>query len=76
MRITITAKGNKDSRNYREWTNVNEFLADIAFWFCSGNEEANEVKFFEGVIYGLIWSTSCKAEFVRNGLIFTITAEE
>ena len=76
MKVTIKAKGNKDNRNCREWTDVNSFLNDIAFWFCSGNEVANEVKFFEGVIYGLIWSTSCKAEFVRSGLIFTITAEE
>ena len=76
MTITIKAKGNTDNRNYREWTNVNEFLSDIAFWWCGGNEEAGEVKFLDGVIRGIICSNSNEVEFVRNGLIFNITVEE
>lgn len=76
MKVTIKAKGNNDNRNFREWTNVNEFLTDIAFWFCGGNEAAREVGFFEGIIRGTIYSEAKKSEFVRNGLIFEITVEE
>ena len=76
MMITIKAKGVNDSRNYREWTNVNDFLSDVAFWFCSGNECAREVGFFDGVIRGTIYSETKKSEFVRSGIIFEITVEE
>lgn len=76
MNITIKARGNTDRRNYREWTNVNEFLTDIAFWWCSGNEEAREVGYFDGIIRATIYSESKHSEFVRGGLIFEISVEE
>ena len=76
MKIIITAKGLKDERNIRTWTNLNEFLSDIAFWFCGGNEASKEVGFFEGITNSVIYGMTNNIEFVRNGIQFLITVSE
>lgn len=76
MNITITAKGAKDESNYRTWTNINEFLNDIAFWYCGGDENRKEIGFYEGMCSSVIYGLTKNIEFTRSGLIFSITVSE
>lgn len=76
MKITITAKGNKDERKLRKWDNMNTFLEDIAFWFCGGNTQSKEVGFFEGICMSAVYGETNNIEFTRSSLIFLITVSE